>query len=124
MKERYSVLNGYAHSILDKGESSEEIGLWNGKMGIVICMLHLYRITKVKKYEEAASELIDNVYEQISLQMPLSFESGLIGIGCGFQYIISNGFVDADSDEILSDIDHVIIDSINMHSIDSLNFEN
>lgn len=124
MKEHYTVLNGYAHSLLDKGESSEEIGLWNGKMGIAICMLHLYRITEVKRYEEVASELIDNVYEKISFKMPLSFESGLIGIGCGFQYIIRNGFVDANSDEILSDIDYVIMNSINMRSIDSLSFEN
>lgn len=124
MKEHYTVLNGYAHSLLNKEESSEEIGLWNGKMGIAICLLHLYRITEVKRYEEVASELIDNVYEQISLQMPLSFESGLIGIGCGFQYIISNGFVDADSDEILSDIDYIIINCIDMRSIDSLSFEN
>ena len=105
MYKEYNFLKDYNARLIEKGKCFPNIGLWNGKMGIAIYLLHVSRITQDEKYENEASELIDAVYEQLSLDLPLTFDNGLLGIGCGFEYIINQRFVDADSDEILSEID-------------------
>lgn len=42
--------------------------------------------------------------------MPVDFCSGLSGVGWGVEYLIQNKFVDADSDELLEDIDAKIME--------------
>lgn len=105
MDWQYAFLKDYTERLIEKGKSFTDIGLWNGKMGIAIFLLHVSRITQDEKYENEASELIDAVYKQLSLDLPFTFDKGLLGIGCGFEYIINQRFVNADSDEILSEID-------------------
>ena len=123
MDEKYTFLKRHTDTLIEKGKCLPNIGLWDGKMGIAIYLLHVSRITQNKKYENEASELIDAVYEQLSLNLPLNFDNGLLGVGCGFEYIISKGFVDADGDEILSEIDLLIRDIIDSRPIDNLGFD-
>ncbi|ERI88317.1 hypothetical protein HMPREF1981_00701 [Bacteroides pyogenes F0041] len=120
MDKEYVFLKGYTKRLIEKGKCLSDIGLWNGKMGIAIYLLHLARITQDEKYENLASELTDAVYGQISLDLPFCFDNGLLGIGCGFEHIIHNGFADADGDEILSEIDAVAINIIDSRPIEDL----
>lgn len=120
MDKEHAFLKGYTGRLIEKGKCLPDIGLWNGKMGISIYLLHLARITQDEKYENEAFELIDTVYEIISLENPFFFESGLIGVGCGFEHIIHNGFVDAGRDEIVSEIDLVAMNIIDSRPIGSL----
>lgn len=119
MDKGHAFLKGYTKRLIEKGRCPD-IGLWNGKMGIAIYLLHLARITQDEKYENLASELTDAVYGQISLDLPFCFDNGLLGIGCGFEHIIHNGFADAARDEILSEIDAVAINIIDSRPIDNL----
>lgn len=123
MEEKNIFLKGYTERLIEKGKCFSDIGLWNGKMGIAIYLFHLARITQNEKYKDEALELIDAVYEQISYEIPPHFDSGLLGIGCGFEYIISQGFVDADSDEILSEIDLLVRNIIDARLIGNLSFD-
>ncbi len=84
----------------------ENLGLMHGKMGISIFFFHLFRKTGNQIYEDYAGELIDEIYEEINNATPLDFENGLAGIGWGIEYLIQNGFVDADADEVLKEFDH------------------
>lgn len=120
MEEKYIFLKGYTERLIEKGKCFSDIGLWNGKMGIAIYLLHISRLSQNEKYESEASELIDAVYEQISFEKSFFFDSGLLGIGCGFEYIINNGFADADRDEILSEIDLLVRNIIDSRPIDEL----
>lgn len=120
MDKEYTFLKGYTERLIEKGRYFPDMGLWDGKMGIAIYLLHLSRITQNEKYENEAVELIDSVYEQISLEKPFCFDNGLLGIGCGFEYIIHHGFVDADRDEILSETDLLARDIIDSRPIDNL----
>lgn len=122
MDKDYTFLKDYTTRLVEKGKRSSNPGLWNGKMGIAIYLLHFSRVTQVKRYEKDASELIETLYELISPNLPFAFDNGLLGIGCGFEYIISKGFVDADSDEILSEIDLLARNIIDSRSIDNLSF--
>ena len=68
-------------------------------------------------------ELIDAVYDQVSLNLPYTFDNGLLGIGCGFEYIINNGFIETDSNEILSELDFWVMNLIDSRTINNLNLD-
>jgi hypothetical protein len=80
-------------------------GLLNGKMGIAIFFYHYARYTGNKIYDDYAGELIDEIYEEINTNTPVDFANGLTGIGWGIEYLVKNHFVEADTDEALSEID-------------------
>lgn len=94
----------------------DNLGLMHGKMGIVIYFFHLFRETKNSIYEDYAGELIDEIYDEISIHTPCDFENGLAGIGWGIEYLVQNKFIDADTDEVLEDFDNRIIHEITYHA--------
>ena len=86
----------------------DNLGLMHGKMGISICFFHLARQTGNQIYEDYAGELIDEIYEEITANTPVDFENGLAGIGWGIEYLVQNGFIEADTDEVLEEFDNRI----------------
>ncbi len=86
----------------------DNIGLMHGKMGICIYFYHLAHKTRNKTYENYAGELIDEIYEEINTNTPLDFENGLAGIGWGIEYLVQNKFIDADTDDILAELDEML----------------
>ena len=46
----------------------------------------------------------------ISLRLPVDFAHGLCGIGWGIEFLKYRGFIEDDTDEILSEIDSVIME--------------
>lgn len=86
----------------------DNLGLMHGKMGISILFYHLARKYRNKIYEDYASELIDEIYEEITANTPVIFENGLAGIGWGIEYLVQNKFIEADTDEVLEEFDNRI----------------
>lgn len=84
----------------------DNIGLLNGKMGVSIFFFHLSRLTKNTIFEEYANGLLEEIQEEISHATPIGFSDGLAGIGFGIEYLIQNGFIIADPDEVLEELDH------------------
>ena len=124
MEEQYLFLKNYTDRLIEKGKCFPDIGLWNGKMGLSVYLLHLARITGNENYESLASEFIDLIYEQLSDRIPFSYAEGLLGIGCGIEYIIEHGFIEGDSDEILAEIDVIALNIINARSMQYLILNN
>jgi len=91
----------------------DNLGLMHGKMGIAIYFFHLARETKNQIYEDYAGELIDEIYEEISIKTPCDFENGLAGIGWGIEYLVQQGFVEADTDEVFESIENQLQSSLN-----------
>lgn len=81
------------------------IGLMHGKTGIAITFYHLSRHTGNPVFEEFAGELLDDVTQNLTTGTSSDFETGLAGIGWGIGYLISKGFIDAEADEILDEVD-------------------
>jgi hypothetical protein len=123
MKQKLFFLKHYTLQLFKKGKSTSNLGLWNGKMEVAIYLFHLSQITQEEEYLLHANELIDDICENISNEIPFYFENGLLGIGCGLQYIINERFMEGDSDDILSEIDQVAINAINSRPINSLSFK-
>ena len=86
----------------------DNLGLMHGKMGIAIFFFHLSRDTQNKVYENYAGDLIDEIYEEITTSTPLDFENGLAGIGWGIEYLVQNGFIEADTEKVLEDFDKLL----------------
>lgn len=84
------------------------LGLFHGKMGISIFFYRYALHTKCKRYSDFAGEIIDEIYKEIQSDHSRDFQDGLAGICWGMEYISHNGFVKADTDEVLSDLDQVI----------------
>lgn len=92
------------------GSFSNNLGLMNGKMGIIIFFFHLAKYTRKKIFEDFAGEMIDEIYAEIHDHYPSNFENGLSGIAWGMEYLIQNKFVEADSNEVLEDLDKMIFE--------------
>jgi hypothetical protein len=97
------------HLILNASFTSN-LGLYHGKMGIVLFFAHYGRFTENCLYDNFAGELLDEIYEDINAGTSINFESGLCGIGWGIEYLLQNGFMEGDSDDVLSEIDMKIME--------------
>ena len=98
-----------------------DLGLFHGRMGIVLFFSHYARITQNKYYEDFANYLLEDIYEDIHQDLPINIENGLCGIGWGIEYLIQQGFMEGDTDEILADIDHKVME-IDPQNLSDLSF--
>ncbi len=112
LKKDHLVNPQFINFMLLNSSFIDNLGLMHGKMGISIFFFHLARQTKNQIYEDYAGELIDEIYEEISLNTPFDFENGIAGIGCGIEYLAQNGFIEANTNEVLADFDNRIARAI------------
>lgn len=86
------------------------LGLYHGKMGVVIFFSHYARYTGESIYNEFSQDLIDEIYEEIHHELPVNFENGYLGIGWGVEYLVSQGFINGDTNSILYEIDKKVME--------------
>lgn len=65
-----------------------------GEMGKIIGFYRLYRQTAEEEWEEKAEVLLDEVMENCSLELPVTYGDGLCGVGVGIEYLLQEGFVE------------------------------
>lgn len=95
-----------------------------GNIKEVISLFNLYKESKKKKYQKAAENLLENIFDKCSLSTPISYGSGLCGVGIGVEYLLQNKFVIGNSDEVLSDIDNRVFSEINDRNLVDLSIDN
>jgi len=103
-KEREFLLRIARHLLMNVS-FMHDISLYHGKMGVVLFFVHYAQHSDNPLYHEFAIELLFEVCEEIHEGLPVDFESGLCGIGWGIEYLLQHGFIEGDSDEILSELD-------------------
>lgn len=98
--------------------SHSNLGLLSGKMGYAL-FLYQYARHIDSRCEKYADKYIDEIVEGIQ-KVNCTYADGLAGIGTGIEYLVQKGFVDGDTNEILSDFDKIIchIVSFALNSID------
>lgn len=84
-------------------------GLLHGKMGGVLFFFSYSQYTGKEYYEDYACELLKLIQDELNDDMPINFAYGLCGIGWGIEYLIQNGLVEGNSDEILEEIDERVM---------------
>ncbi|MFV0329292.1 MAG: hypothetical protein ACK5M3_14660 [Dysgonomonas sp.] len=93
--------------IVDKMKTPHaDLSLLRGKMGNA---LFFYQYARHIDYrcEKYAEKCIDEIEEGIQ-KMNGSYVDGMAEIGVGIEYLVQGGFVEGDTNEILSDFDEVI----------------
>jgi hypothetical protein len=88
------------------------MGLLHGKIGLCI---YLYRLAKThsnEDYGESAEQLLDEIFKHIGEVKSIDIENGLSGIGLGISYLIRNGYVQGDENEVLRDLDDEIFKQV------------
>lgn len=122
--------NSLAKSILEDSlekltsEYENSYGLYNGKTGLCMCYFIFGEIEKNPDYEIKARILLDEISENIGGVEALDFANGLAGIGWGIEWLVQNNFIDANTDEILEDLDDELYKSVVFAKAASLSFHN
>jgi len=83
-------------------------GLWQGKMGVAVFFFHYARYTGNELFEDYAIDIIKQIQAEIHANSPVDYNRGLAGIGAGIEYLVQNGFLNIDTDEVLEDFDNRI----------------
>ena len=109
MNNRMSHLDRIQHILMLRSKFIPNVGLLNGKMGIIISFAHLYEYTHSEVYYDYMSELLDDVMEHIYKSLDFGFMSGLSGVGWGIEYLLQNQFVEGQGIEICEEIDWKIM---------------
>ena len=103
-----------------------EIGLLNGKMGLVLFFYHYGKYSNDKRYINIADELLDSVLDSAVIEeLDLSFDKGVAGVIWGIRYLINFKFIDCVDNEIFPEIEDLlfkknIIDCSSKTSISTL----
>lgn len=87
-----------------------DLGLFHGRMGYVLFFACYGHLSKNVLYENFAGELLDEIYEELHSDMPVCLEDGLCGIGWGIEFLVQNGYMVGNTDDILEDIDKRIME--------------
>ena len=96
--------------LIINGSYLNDLGLFHGKMGIVLFFSELAHVNQNPIYEDLANSLLGEIYEEIHYDLPINLENGLCGIGWGIEYLVQHGLMEGDTDEILSDIDQKVME--------------
>lgn len=108
--ENQELLKKIAQNVLLKSGFASELGLAQGKMGMILFLMHYARLIDNELYEEYAGLLLDDIYTHLSGNLPINMENGLCGIGWGTEYLLQNRFVEGEADEVLGEIDRIIME--------------
>lgn len=98
-----------------------DLGLFHGKMGYVLFFACYGYHSKNLLYENFAGELLDEIYEELHFDIPINLEDGLCGIGWGIEFLVQNGYMAGNTDDILEDIDKRIME-YDVRRISNLSF--
>lgn len=107
--KKLEILMPVVHRLILETSSLNNIGLYDGKIGIAIFFAHFSRFTHKEIYRDFACALIEEVSADLYNGYSYNMEFGLCGIGFGIEYLIQNNLLEADSDEILADMDASIM---------------
>jgi hypothetical protein len=80
-------------------------GLYYGKTGIALFFSHYALYTQNDMYNEIAFGLISKINTQLYRNNSVNYAYGLCGVGAGIEYLVQNMYFEADTDEVLVDID-------------------
>jgi hypothetical protein len=104
------LLQRIANHLIINSSFWDNLGLFRGKMGIVVFFFHYSRHTNDSLYEEFAENLLNETFEEIHNQLPIDFENGYLGIGWAIEYLAQQGFIEGDTNEILEEIDKKVME--------------
>lgn len=105
----YIIQRRIVDYLLLHGETMRDIGLFHGKMGLVVALYEYANKYGDDLICDYAWELLEQVYCGLHIDMPIGMENGFVGIGYGVTVLQQKGWFDVDLNEVLADVDHMIM---------------
>lgn len=107
-----------------KTNTIENYGLYRGLMGNAIFLFCQDSVRKDTVNKKLAKKYINHIIENVPFISDFSFADGLLGIGWGIQWILTQKIIRADADEILEDLDAEIFKLIMYSKSDNVSLDN
>lgn len=92
-------------TLIINGTLTDQPGLFYGKTGIAVFFFHYARQTGYELFQDYAIELLNEIQEQITVTVSVRYDTGLAGIGTGYEYFLQNNFLEAEGNDIFEDFD-------------------
>lgn len=119
---KQQILERIVNNLMLKSGSLDDLGLYDGKIGIVLFFYHYARYTKDSLYHDFADILLDDLCNEIHELLPITFSNGICGIAWSVNYLINQKFVEGEPEIILKELDEMIMMQ-NIRRIKDLSFE-
>lgn len=103
-------LRKIADYLLLKSPYIQDVGLFHGKMGIVVSLYAYANKYGDSLLEDYAWDLLQQIYEEVHTDMPIGLENGLTGTGYGTTLLCKLGLVECDLNAVLEDVDTKIME--------------
>ena len=110
------------HALLLYCDLLKKAGLAHGKFGVALYFYLRAGTGKDGVYAMTADMLLEDVMEELTLDMPVDFLYGITGIGWGVEFLIRQGMVSANRDEVLEELDEAVAKSMDNSKSDLLLF--
>lgn len=95
-----------------KGPEQEEAGYPDvavARMGRIIALYTYARHSAGEACLQLAENELDRLLSSLSMNAPCRLDNGILGIACGIAYLLRNGFVEGDENEVLESIDELFL---------------
>ena len=116
-KHNKSYLQRISSVLLINGGFLDNPGLYSGETGLVLFFFHYARHTQNGLYRKYSFDLIEKIQNRIHQETPINYKQGLSGIGSTIEYLVKEGYIEADTDEALEDIDNRIFFTYNLPNL-------
>jgi glycosyltransferase involved in cell wall biosynthesis len=93
-----------------ENESVSDMGILKGRMGIILFLFHYARFSCNESYKILAEKKLTELLKNIQMDTHYGFGTGLSGIGWGIEYLYQQGFIEGDTNEILTDFDKKVME--------------
>jgi hypothetical protein len=104
MRTRDILLQQIANTLLVNVQHLPVLGLFDGQLGAALFFYRYARYSGRSSYSDYSDQVMDVVAESIYANTPKALCNGLAGIGWTVDYLMKNGFVEAD-EEVLEEVD-------------------
>ncbi|QEM11386.1 lanthionine synthetase LanC family protein [Mucilaginibacter rubeus] len=91
---------------------ANDYSLYNGKTGLAMLYYMLHAASGDQVSLTKGKQLLDELSENIQNIKEFNFQNGLSGIGWAIEWLVQNKFIDANTDEILEDMDDELYRSV------------
>lgn len=98
------LLSQIANYLMMNASFQDDLSLYHGKMGCVLFFAHYSRYVDQLYYADFASELLNEIYDDLNEHTPVGFEYGLCGIGWGIEHLVQQNFTQGDTGYLLEDL--------------------
>ena len=99
-----SIIQKISDVLLMNGGFLSNPGLYTGEMGLVLFFTRYARYTQNDLYLDYAYGLMEKLQNRIHRDTSIDYKQGLSGIGSAIEYLVQNGFFEANTDEIFTGV--------------------